>query len=239
MKTPRAFALAALLSATTAFGQLTAIGTNTGVVTVFDAQILAQDLYITVINDLGGSVTGTLTAFGFNTPWDTPLDLDLITISYQVLLGSGPTTDWNLLTGAALNASGLSLTTDLAAESDANGTPNGNDPNNGVAAGEVVRFRFTFDASYSLADYAGTDSEGYPLHPLFFNQTAGPDFFARWQDVVGSTAGTSDAAALDWPPGGYDTPQGPVPEPATYGLVATLVLLCAILRMDLRAKRRA
>ena len=236
MKLPPRLLLSAFLPVSAAFGQMVITG-PTGVTTWFYGSIVGQDLFITVENTHAGDLgeTGTLTAFGFNTPWTAPLDTSKIILSYSVLTATGPTDPWYVFTSKELNANGLQLTTDLAVASDGNPSINGNDPLNGVAFGESVAFKFTFDAAYSLAPFAGLDDLGYPKFPLFFNQTEGPDFFARWQEVANSTVGDSDAAARDWPPEGYDIPQGPVPEPSTYGAVAAAALVALI---TLRRMRR-
>ncbi len=232
MKIATTFLLAALLPATTAFGQLVAIGGNTGVTTVFDASIGGQNLFITVDNThLGlGGVTGSVTSFGFNTPWDAPLDLSKIAITYQNLSLTGPTTAWNPLSEFELTA-GLGsggFTVDLGLESDANGNPNGNSVANGVEFGETVVFKLAFNAStYPIPDLDEVAS--------FFNQgPAATNFLVRWQDVEGTTAGTSDAYRGDWP-SGYDIPQGGgVPEPSTYGLFGVAALLGVVLARRLR-----
>ncbi len=236
MKIRQLILLSALLPASAVFGQMVMTG-QTGVTTWFYGSIVGQDLFITVENTHAGALgeTGTLTAFGFNTPWAAPLDLSKIAISYNVLTATGPTAPWHLLTNKTLNATGLHLTTDLAAVPDTNNNVNGNNPLNAVAFGESVAFKFTFSSPYSLAAFAGLDENGYPKFPLFFNQSEGPDLFARWQEVAGSTIGTSDAAARDWPPEGYDEPQGPpVPEPSTYGALAAATLVALIVRRRMR-----
>ena len=231
MKFHHSLVLAALIMATSAFGQLIATGVQTGVVTVFDAEINGQDLFITVDNTYPvNGVTGSVTAFGFNTPWMADLDLDKVAVSYQLLSLTGPTTGWKSLSSFELTAGlgGGGVTVDLGLESDDNGNPNGNSANNGVDSGETVRFKFAFDA----LDYPMPISF---IHD-FFNQDAnGPDFLVRWQDVEGSTAGTSDAFGGDWP---IAIPQGgveAVPEPSTYGLLGALGL---ILLVSIRKRRR-
>ncbi len=217
--------------ATSAFGQLIATGVNTGVVTVFDAEINGQDLLITVDNTIPvNGITGSVTSFGFNTPWTADLDLSKVAVSYQVLSSTGPTTGWNSLSSFELTAGlgGGGVTVDLGLESDHNGNPNGNSVNNGVESGETVRFNFAFDA---LA---------YPLpisflHDFFNQDPDGPDFLVRWQNVEGSAGGTSDAFGGDWP---IAIPQGGeevVPEPSTYGMIGALGL---ILLISIRKLRR-
>ncbi len=224
MKTLPTLLLAALLPATAAFGQLIAIGQNTGVLTTFSAATSGQDLLITVDNTAAGvgGVTGSLTSFGFNTPFAAPLDLSKVGLSFNVLLGAGPTTNWNPLSTYDLNAGGFQANVDLGAESDENGNPNGNSVANGVEFGEIVVFKFSFDgAAYPLPDLDD-------IADLFNQNPDAFDFYVRWQEVAGSTVATSDAFGGDWP-GGYDVPQGgPIPEPSTYGLVAVIGILALI-----------
>ncbi|HLP03445.1 MAG TPA: PEP-CTERM sorting domain-containing protein [Opitutaceae bacterium] len=222
MNTRVPLVLAGALAATCAFGQLVATGINTGVKTLFYAAVVDQDLLITVDNTtLGASgQTGSVTSFGFNTPWTAPLNLSKVAISYQVSSLTGPTEPWNPLSEFELTAGlgGGGVTVDLGLESDDNGNPNGNDVKNGVEFGEIVQFKFSFDATtYDIPDLEYVAD--------FFNQNPdGPDFLVRWQNVLGSTAGTSDAFAGDFP-NDTDVPQGPVPEPSTYGLIGAAALL--------------
>lgn len=223
MNTRVPLVLAGALAATCAFGQLVATGVNTGVTTYFYASIVDQDLLITVDNTTPGATgqTGSVTSFGFNTPWSAPLDLDKVAISFQLFSATGPTEDWNPLSDFTLTAGlgGGGVTVDLGLESDANNNPNGNLVANGVEFGEIVQFKFSFDSG----TYAMPELE---YLADFFNQDPnGPDFLVRWQDV--NTGSGSDAFAGDFP-NEIDIPQGPVPEPSTYGMIAAAVLVGAI-----------
>jgi hypothetical protein len=232
MNTRLALLLAGALSSSCAFGQLVAIGVNTGVKTVFNAAVNTQDLLLTVDNTLAGlgGATGSVTSFGFNTPWTAPLDLSKIAISYQVLSPTGPTEAWNPLSAFTLTAGlgGGGFTVDLGLESDNNGNPNGNSVANGVEFGETVVFKFSFDAvTYAMPELESVAD--------FFNQDAtGPDFLVRWQNVRNANQG-SDAFGGDFPHE-TDIPQGgEVPEPATYGLIGAAALIGLV---SLRRLRR-
>lgn len=237
MKSLKLLFLASALPAAL-FGQITAVGVNTGVATDLYAVITGQNLVITVDNTTAVGVTGTVTSFGFNTPFAPGPDLlGKIQTSYTVLSATGPESPWTEFSSFTLTAGlgGGGVTVDFGVAADDNPSPGGGNPHNGIAWGEKVQFTFTFDNSLALSPYEGFDEDGFSYLPLFFNQSPGYDFLMRWQQVAGSTAGTSDAAGLDWYDG-YDIPQGGgVPEPSTYGLIAAIVALFAL---ELRRFRR-
>lgn len=237
MKARHALLLGAALCATRLFGQLVAVGANTGVTTNFYAKVVGQDLYITVDNSIAtdSGITGTVTSFGFNTPWVAPLSLSKIQISYTVESDTGPTQAWKKFSSYTLNAGGYGggLTVDLGIASDSNPNPNGNNPNNGVEFGEVVTFKFSFNATtYDIPELENIAD--------FFNQSVnGKDFLVRWQDIEypssnaknGGCGGCGDCqgATSDTFAGTFTVEEfHEVPEPSTYGLLGAFMLAAAI-----------
>ena len=243
MKIQHFLLLAVLLPATAAFGQIVStdiVGNSTGVSTNFSAWIDGQDLHILVDNAPASPpdplVTGTVTAFGFNTPWDGGTTLfNNVQLTYALVQDpSDPTPDspWTILSPTSVQAGLQGFTVDLAAQSDdKNDNAMGNDPKNGVAYGQIVDFKFTFTSSFDLSDYAG-ETDGIANILAFFDPgaTGADSMFARWQDVEGSNLGTSDTGTGHFDDGG-DTP---VPEPSTYGLVGAAALRGLILLRKMR-----
>lgn len=252
MKTSRtALLLGFALTALTSIAQAQLIsrtfdvtGVSNGVVTRFTIWINANDNTLVVDIDNarplvngGNTQVGTITGFGFNTPWaigsqssDSPGSVAVsakwtavnsghsgVPTSFPVGSSQINSADdfWNEATPYTLNPSysndyGVTAAT----------------PNTGIEYGEKATFVFKFSQDITVANFAG-----------FFDNSASTtndyDFSVRWQEVgkksVYGTHGDDCADGSD--KGGIDLRSfsngdlPPTPEPSTYGLMGAAALM--------------
>ena len=190
---------------------------GTGVKAEFNFTIndLANTVKVDVNNAiLGiGGAKGTITAFGFNTPFsDVQLGANgsAVTITSQTInnvASSWVTSDpWTL--NPALYSQEFGVSTD--------GSPDGGNPNNGILWGQTASFLFTFP-DFGAADVAN-----------FIGQNG---LSVRFQQV--NMINPSEKA-FGGPGGGGGGGGGAVPEPSTYGLFAAMALLGLMVARHMR-----
>lgn len=203
---PCLVAVATLLTGSARADFILASGLGTGVNSLFTLSIDPElnRVIVEVDNSLAGpgGVTGTLMSFGFNVPESiansgTLLEQDWIALN----AGRLEPGSWSLAQAYALSGNAGMFLQDFGVFGGSN--EEGGNPNRGVHFGEKARFVFGF------ADFTGVEG--------FFGEEG---LSARWQQV--STSPGSDKG-LGGPPPDFT----PVPEPATYGLVGSSVLLLA------------
>ena len=150
-----------------------------------------------------GNFVGTITSFGFNTPFtNAALGANGANVGFtSTKSGWGIFEPYNLSQGSGV------FIQDLGAGV-GNG-PEGGNPGNGVHYGESATFVFT------LPDFTSADG--------FFDSAI--DFTVRWQQVgaLNGDRSGSDFGGGDGPSDG-DIPTGAVPEPSTYALFGALAL---------------
>jgi hypothetical protein len=231
-------------------------GVSNGVVTRFSIWIDAGTNTLTVDIDnarplTSGSNTqvGTITGFGFNTPWtignqagDNPGTVAVAAKWTQKNSGH-----YGVPTAFPTTSSGIKNADDFWSEKTPyNLAPSSfnNDygvsaqtPNIGIEYGEKATFVFTFQ-DITVADFAG-----------FLNNNATTankyDFSVRWQEVgTKSDYGRhGDECADGSDKGGFDVPffqEGdlpPTPEPSTYGLMGAGALLGLVAHRRMKAKK--
>lgn len=263
MKTSRtALILGFALTALTSIAQAQLIsrtfdvsGVSNGVVTRFTIWINANTNTLAVdidnarpLTNGGNTQVGTLTGFGFNTPWaiasqssDSPGTVAVSAKWTSVNSGHGgvPT---------AFPTAGQVNTADdfWSEETPYNLSPSfnndygvkANNPNTGIEYGEKATFVFKFSQDINVANFAG-----------FFNNNISTandyDFSVRWQEVgKKSDYGLhGDGCADGSDKGGKDLPffsdgdLPPTPEPSTYGLMGAAALLGLVAHRRHKAKK--
>ncbi len=252
MKTSRTALIFGLaLTAFTALAQAQIIsrtfdvsGVSNGVVTRFTISINAdENTFIVDIDNArpltngGNTQVGTLTGFGFNTPWavanqsgDNPGSVTVAAKWTQKNSGhSGVPTAFPVGTTAIRSADDFwSEETPYSLNpifSNDYGVKAGT-PNTGIEYGEKATFRFKFNQDITVANFAGFFDNG----PTTTNKF---DFSVRWQEVgKKSDYGLhGDECADGSDKGGIDLisfSEGDLPatpEPSTYGLMGAAALL--------------
>lgn len=163
-----------------------------------------------------GGYVGTITSFGFNTPFtNAALGSNGANVSFtSTKSGWGLFEPYNLSQGSGI------FIQDLGAGVGAQ--PEGGNPSDGIQFGESATFVFT------LPDF--TSAAG------FFDSAT--DFTVRWQQVgaVNGTRNGSDFGGGDGP-SDSDIPTGAVPEPSTYALFGTLALFGLVAKRRLQKGR--
>jgi hypothetical protein len=190
------------------------VGSQTGVTAKFKFTVDPQQNTLTVEIDntfLGaGGVRGTITSFGFNTPFtNSQLGTNGSNVTFTqtwTKLNSGHTTPtkWTKFDPYSPSQQGGKYGQDFGVGTGS--TPEGGNANLGIKFGEKAKFVFTFP-DFTASQVAN-----------FFNSA--DDLTARWQEVTDGTnyycGSPSDI--------GFANELPPVPEPATYGLMGTLLL---------------
>ncbi len=149
-----------------------------------------------------GGYVGTITSFGFNTPFT---DLELGANGSNVTFSSTKP-GWSVFDPYGLSQGGGVFAQNLGAGTGNN--PEGGPPSDGIQFGQTATFVFT------LPNFVSADG--------FFDSTT--DFTVRWQQVGLITASIDQRNRSDYG-GGNDVPNTPVPEPSTYSALAGLLLL--------------
>jgi len=212
MKTYMISIIAAAALASAASAQLyTVEGGETGVTAEFTFTIddVANTVTVFVDNTILGvnGAMGTITTFGFNTPFTT---LDLGPGGSNVSFTQDLEGDlWNKF--APYDLSPAIYAQDFGIGSGPN--EQGGDPQSGIAFGSTATFVFTFP------DFTGTDTIAGWLGENGLS--------VRFQAVVDFEGSTDQSDKVFGNPdeGGGGGGAGSVPEPSTYGLFGAMVLL--------------
>lgn len=225
---PAFLLLTALVCCTTAHAQLivrtfTPTGIDTGVTAKFTFTVdpTANTLKIDIDNSVLGSggVKGTIISFGFNTPFtDSQLGTNGSNVSFTQTfthLNSGDTTPskWNKLESYSLSGYTQDMGVGIGSAPDKASSSTGT--NNGIAYGEKATFLFTFP------DFTSTNAS------KFFDSAH--DLTVYWKDVNDCDTTCDIGWANDLPP---------TPEPSTYGIAGS-VLLLGLAGVRRKMRRRA
>jgi hypothetical protein len=167
-----------------------------------------------------GGYVGTITSFGFNTPFTgAALGTDGSNVSF-----SSTKSGWGIFEPYDLSQAGGIFAQELGAGVGAQ--PDGGNPTDGIHFGESATFVFTF------ADF--TSANG------FFDSLT--DFSVRWQQVglstipEGQRGGSDFGGANDGGSTPGDLPNTPVPEPSTYSILGGVLLLGFALKRRLQKR---
>jgi hypothetical protein len=167
-----------------------------------------------------GGYVGTITSFGFNTPFTgAALGTDGSNVSF-----SSTKSGWGIFEPYDLSQAGGIFAQELGAGVGAQ--PDGGNPTDGIHFGESATFVFTF------ADF--TSANG------FFDSLT--DFSVRWQQVglstipEGQRGGSDFGGANDGGSTPGDLPNTPVPEPSTYSILGGILLLGFALKRRLQKR---